>query len=387
MWRDVWNPIPFGVVDVERVGAGLRSEYRGEARLGNLPLRWTAGFDVSNQDDDRPELENEGVPEGGGDAVEGPLLQDQTETVRSLSPFAQATVEFSPGWTATAGVRYDYYDFGVTDRFLADGDQSGDRTMDQASPTVGVTYSRSPALNIYGNYATAYQTPTTVELSNRPSGAGGFNPELEPADLRSFEIGVRGLVEDARVRYELAGYVSTLENGLVRFEGPSERAFFRNAGESSRDGVEALLEWLPVSTVKTRLAYTYQDFEYVQFTPEGNDFSGNTEPGAPPHRVFAGVTYESSHGLRSSLNFQWMDAYPVDDANTVSNWAHEVVDFRIGLDRTWNGYRIRPVVGIDNVFDERYNASVIPNAFGDRYFEPAPDREFYVGLTVAGGIQ
>jgi iron complex outermembrane receptor protein len=38
-------------------------------------------------------------------------------------------------------------------------------------------------------------------------------------------------------------------------------------------------------------------------------------------------------------------------------------------------------LGIDNVFDEAYNGSVVPNAFGDRYFEPAP------GRTVFGGVR
>jgi len=48
---------------------------------------------------------------------------------------------------------------------------------------------------------------------------------------------------------------------------------------------------------------------------------------------------------------------------------------------------VRPFVGIDNLFNERYNSSAITNAFGGRYYEPSPGREVYVGLTIGVGIR
>ena len=48
---------------------------------------------------------------------------------------------------------------------------------------------------------------------------------------------------------------------------------------------------------------------------------------------------------------------------------------------------VRPYVGIDNLFDERYNSSTIVNGFGGRFYEPSPDREVYVGLTIGAGIR
>ena len=50
----------------------------------------------------------------------------------------------------------------------------------------GVTFAATDQLNFYSNVATAYQTPTTVELSNTPTGAGGFNTDLDPEDLATF---------------------------------------------------------------------------------------------------------------------------------------------------------------------------------------------------------
>jgi len=251
---------------------------------------------------------------------------------------------------------------------------------------VGVTYAAADWLDLYTSFATAYQTPTTVELSNRPSGEGGFNEDLEPQDLRSIEVGARGLLKRWLLRYEVAGYVSNLTNALVSFQRPDEQTFFRNAGESTRNGIEVLLEWSPVPRLKTRVAYTYQDFAFKRYVTDAGDYSGNREPGTPPHQVFVGVSYQTSFGLRSAAHLRWVDAYTVDNPGTVSNWSYRIVDLRFGLDRKWKSLDVRPFIGIDNLLDQRYNASTSINAVGNRFFEPAPGREFYVGITIGAGI-
>ena len=38
--------------------------------------------------------------------------------------------------------------------------------------------------------------------------------------------------------------------------------------------------------------------------------------------------------------------------------------------------------GVENLFDKRYNGSVVPNAFGNNFFEPAADRSIHFGLSV-----
>ncbi len=385
MWRDVVNPIPFRIIQLGRTGSGFRSEYSGAVRIGTVPVTWTAGVDASSQNDDRVEFVNEGAGDDGM-AEEGRQLVDQAEKVFSLGPFAQVNFQPQPQWTVTAGIRYDYFDFEVTDLFLSDGDQSGGRTMDAFSPMAGVTYAATDELNVYASLSTAYQTPTTVELSNRPTGEGGFNTDLEPEDVRSLEFGLRGLVPESRLHYGVAVYFATLKNTLIQFEREDEQTFFRNAGESTRNGLELLLDWTPVPSVKTRLAYTYQDFEFTRFVTDNADFSGNQEPGAPPNRLFAEVSFETEFGLRSVVNYEWMDAYAVNNANSESNWASHVVNLRFALARLWKKVDLHPFLGIDNVFDERYNGSTIPNAFGRRYYEPSPGRELFFGLTISGGV-
>ncbi len=377
------------VIDLRRRAAGMRSEYLGAARAGSTTVEWTAGVDVASQNDSRMEFGFRPPFVVGGTAHRGDLALDQQEDVLSAGPFAQVSLSPHARVTLTAGARYDYYRFRATDRKLDDGDQSGDRTMGAASPSVGLTVAAAPNLNVYGNFATAYETPTTVELSNTPTGAGGFNQLLDPERLRSAEVGLRGLIQPARLQYEVAVYRARVLDAFVPFQRADEQTFFDNAGETSRNGVELAINWQPVSRLGARVAYTSQDFVFRRFVLDDADFSGNLEPGAPPRRLFAGVDYAAPFGLRSSASVRWVDEFFLTNANdsAATNWAYTVVDLRFGWDGRWAGVDVRPFVGIDNLFDERYNSSAITNAFGRRYYEPSPGREVYVGVTFGGGVR
>jgi iron complex outermembrane receptor protein len=384
--RTVWNPIPGRIIDVHRRAGGVRSAYQHAAMVGSLPLELTAGVDLSYQRDDRHEFANDGVASPGGRAQEGALQLNQLERVLSLAPFAQGTLDLTSELAVTAGVRYDSYHFKATDRLLADGDQSGTRDLSAASPMVGLNYSPRRELNVYANFAEAYQTPTMRQLSNRPDGAGGFNQSLGPEYLHSFEVGVRGSLAGPRLDYSLTGYSSQVKDALIAYQGVGEQVFYRNAGESSRRGIELSLAWQPLPELNARVAYTWQDFVYDRYLSGGVDVSGNREPGIPPHSVFGQLTNTTPWGLTSALTARWVDSYPVNDANTESNWAFTVVGFRVSLDREIGRIAARPFAGIDNIFDERYNATVSVNAVGGRYYAPSDGRSFYVGFRLGAGL-
>jgi iron complex outermembrane receptor protein len=234
----------------------------------------------------------------------------------------------------------------------------------------------------YANFSTAFQTPTASELSNLPDGGGGLNPDLEPEDLRSLEAGAKGTVPAARLGYEVTAYVARIENALIPFQGPTDETFFRNAGRVSRSGAEIRVDWTPVTGLSGALALTLQDFRFDEFTVDSVDFAGNREPGVPERMLYANVSYTSAIRLRIEADFRWVGAFYVNDANTATNWAWTTLDLRALLDRKVGDVRLQPYLGIDNIFNVRYNGSVIPNAFGQRYYEPAPGRQIFTGLAV-----
>lgn len=378
--RDLWNPIPFRVIAIDRAAGGVRARLDGTA--GEAGPRWTAGLEAGLQRDDRRERENLGVAETGGRTRTGALLLDQDEEVAYVAPFARLEAEPLPDVTVTGALRLDAYRFSADDALLADGDDTGRRTLSRPSPAVGVAWRAVEAVTLYVNLSTAFETPTLSELSNRPDGRGGLNPGLDPERIVSREAGVRARIAGGALVGEAALYDASVDDALVPFEGPEEQVFFRNAGEVSRTGVEVAVAWRPLGWLEAGGSYAHQDHRFERFAPGGEPLAGRRVPGVPVHRLHAELSAGGDRGPAGSMRLTWSDAYPVDDANTAFEPSHRVVDLRGSWTARTEGWRLRPFLAVDNLFDERYDASVVPNAFGGRYYEPAPGRQLFGGLEV-----
>ena len=402
--RSLLNPIPGAVIDLERRAGGLRAVHGRPLRLAGLPGSWKAGVDLEAQRDDRLEHENEGLAEPDTDAARvpesvarGALLQDQEESVGSAGAFAALTLHPRPGWTLSFGGRFDRYGFEVSDLLLGDGDDSGTRTLSRFSPSAGLGWQLTPRTMLYASYGSAFQTPTTVELGNRPDGGGGFNPDLDPESVASLEVGLRGRDPTGRLTWDAALYRLVVEGMLIPFQvddPASEAVYYRNAGRASSRGLEAALG-ADHGSWRADLSYTFMDFLFddyvVQEDGEPVQLSGKQVPGLPPHRLLLDLTADLPFGLRAEAETEWVAGYYANDYNgpppgsdaarpDYHNGAYAVAGLRLVAPRTFGFGRLRVFAGIDNLLDDAYNGSITPNAFGDRFFEPAPGRTWYAGL-------
>jgi iron complex outermembrane recepter protein len=380
--RHVWNPIPPAIVDLDRGTGGIRGELQGERGWGPARVRWAAGVEVEAQWDHRRSYDN---LQGSA----GPLRLDQKEDVLGGGLFAQGILELAGGARFLTGTRFHSVRFHVRDRFDLDGDpdDSGSRTMEAVSPTAGLTIPLLPWLSARGSLSTVFQTPTTSELANRPSGAGGFNPSLEPQRGTTVEAGVRGR-SGGGFGAEATAFQSRFTGELVPFEVPGApgRVYFRNAGRSTHRGVEAT-SFLPLpGGFRGRAAYTFIDARFRHFVVEGEDLGGKRIPGIPRHRVEGVVSWqgkgrEGSAGAFAEVRTLYQAKVPADDRNSDAAGAYALLDLRGGLgDARIRGKVLSPFAGVSNLLDRRYTAAVAVNAIGGRYFEPGPGRAFYLGL-------
>ncbi len=377
VWRDFSNRIPAGPngesVDLERFVIGGGMQYTHAGTFSGRKNRLALGIDLDRQDDDRKRFD---LAPG---AVLAAQTQDQNEKVTSLGVYIQDELALTEKMELTLGGRYDRLEFDVGDRFLADGDDSGDRTFDQFSPSIGLRYSPQEKLSFYTNLSRSFETPTARELNN-PTG-GGFNQQLDPQTANNYEIGMKWDI-DRKNRYEIALFRIDVKDELIPFDANGE-TFFENAGESKRQGVELLFETQPVEGLTASLAWTYSDFTFEEFIDKnGNNFAGKTIPGVPENLVHADISYQHQSGLYGSFDVLYADRIFANNANTAASDAYTVANLRLGYTGYFGNWELAPFLGVNNLFDEAYNGNVRINAFGARYFEPAPERNIYGGLTL-----
>ncbi len=373
--RDLDNPLSFANIQIDRRAFGVRAQAEVPFASGATAPRWIVGVDLQRQRDDRlqrtPDLST--------------VTRDQLERVTEFGPFTQLAVDLSERVSGILGVRFDRVAFTAEDRLLSDGDDSGERVMAAASASFGLIWRPHPALQPYGNISSSFETPTTTELGNTPSGAGGFNPALDPQHAWNFEIGFRGNVADGRFTYSAAAFHINVTDALIPFEVPSEpsRVFFRNAGETRHQGIELAASAQPVGGLTLTSAYTLADYTFQDFQTEDGVFDGNEIPGVPHHKFYGSIRYASSIGLWVANDYNVASSYYADDANSVVIEDYVTVDLRAGWEGDIGNWRLAPFVGVLNVFDTEYIGSVTVNAGFGRYFEPSPPRNGFLGLEIS----
>lgn len=375
--RDFSNRLPFsgaGAVQIDRVFAGGGAKYTLNSELGGLDNQLLVGFDYDRQDDDRTRRDNlEGLL--------GDLVFDQTELVTSMGIYIQNETSITENTALTLGTRYDNIEFDVTDRFLSNGDDSGVVEFDEISPMIGVSHAFRPGSRIYATISTAFETPTTTEFAN-PSG-GGFNQTLSPQESTNYEIGVKSRTGDHR--FEAAVFHIDVNDELIPFELADQpgRSFFENAGSSSRDGLEVAYATALGNGIDLTLSYTYSDFKFDDFVSDDGDvFSGNRIPGIPKDQAFAELSWFGESGLYARWDAAYFGRFFADNANREKVDGYVVSNIRVGYNGFIGDWEWAPFIGINNLFNEKYNSNVRINAFGGRYFEPAPDRNVFFGITI-----
>ena len=372
------NKLPFtsgGTVEFERLAPGLGARTVINSRLRNKPIRWIAGADLSHQRDDRKRFDN-------NNGIKGSQTLDRFETVTSIGPYLRAEWQESPRIELVAGIRYDHVEFELEDNFLSDGDQSGSKTLSEWSGTLGAVYHFNKSLHGYANIATAFETPTTTELANDPSGGSGFNQNLDSQLSVSYEVGLKERIGN-RMDYDLAVFVIQSWDELIPFEiitSPG-RTFYKNAGQSRRVGLETAMSFRPVERIETGLSYAFSDFRFTRFDDNGSNHSGNFIPGMPEHRIVANLRADSSSGWFAKGEIQYVSSFFVNDENTVDNPSYITNRFSFGRKKAVGKSQLSVFLGVENIFDQSYNANTRINATGGRYFEPGQPFTLFGGVS------
>lgn len=355
--------------------------------------RVAAGLDLQRSFDVR---RNQAATGGRPTAPEDTLLLNQNESVVSVGPFAQFQWEPLSRLTASVGARWDRLTFEVQDNFLTDGrDNTGSRDMTAATGHLGLVWRARDSFVPYANVSTAFETPTTTELQVRPDGQGGFNPELGPQRIRTMEVGARGRL-GARVQYELALFQADADDAIVQFLETAGRAFFRNAGSTRSRGLEVGVTAEAAPWLDLQLAWTLADYRFTQYTSPAptmadplavDTLNGNRLAGVPQQAVRVGAR-SRWRALTLDLDHTAQGAMFADDRNLlrVKGWGDGQLNLRAAWSGRLNGWRAEPFVSVQNILDERYIAAVTLNGSFSRVLEPAPGRNFYIGIELGAPL-
>ncbi len=376
--RDFANFLAFqaaGAGTINRTFAGGSFQYQFSQQFELIGYRFRVGMDVESQNDTRRRFDNL-------TGVRGKLTFDQLESFKNFAAYVTQELTYQK-ITMLVGLRSDAIRLNATDYFLTDGDQSGKRRYSRVNPSLGMSWEVSPKVNLYTNLGSSFETPTMSELSNNPTGTGGFNPELNPQQALNYEIGAKTYFGQ-RLRTDIALFNVEVKDELVPYQitGQAGRVFYRNAGRSRRQGIEVSLNAVLAKGLTLFSNYTYSDFRYREYQTTVGKFDGNILPGIPKHAAQAELRYFTQMGLFAIAQVRHASQLYADDANAVTANGYTVVNVRLGGQKTWGRIHFEPFVGVNNLLEATYFQNVQINASANRYFEPAQGRFWFGGVKL-----
>jgi iron complex outermembrane recepter protein len=395
--RSLSNPLTFGIVDVGRAISGGNVRATVPLSLLGIGNRLTAGTELQLQNDLRlnyancnnvppPTVPTATCPDPASER--GSVTLNQREIISSVGSYVRDELELGERLTLTGAARADAVRFEVRDRLIdaTNPDDSGQRLLHAISPMVGLLVRLSPLESAYANISSAFETPTATELGNQPSGAAGINRELKPQRSITYEAGLKG-VRTSGWQYNAAVFATRVQDELIPYDIPASggRRYFRNAGRTSRRGVE-LGTGFTAGPLDLGGAYTYANYRFVDFTADTAHYAGNRIPGIPRQ------TFQASAAVRSLVGTLVTEATLADrmfvnDANSEASPGYAIINARLVSIASMGPSAAEITLGAQNIFNRRYVSSVNVNAAGGKFYEPGSQRSVYVGVSVIGAVK
>ncbi|MFD2720519.1 TonB-dependent receptor family protein [Hymenobacter monticola] len=395
------------LVDYERntgLGLGGRSVLSYRTALAGRVLRLQGGGEFqAGFTDGRSYANNGGTP--------GALRYNDEITTTTGFVFVQADYSLPADLLLTVAASYNRLRYGIARVSNAatqpNAYQFSRSFRPEVSPRVALLKEFNPSLSVYASVSTGFSPPTIEEI--RPSDAS-LNGDLQAERGTSYEVGTRGSFFRERLRYEVNLFDFELRQTIVSSTTDQGIVVFRNTGRTHQRGLEAALSgWLWQQRVVTSemsftgpagsnttyrneaivgglrawASYAYNDFRFGRYPSGGTDLSGNRLTGSTPHTLSAGLELSERHGFYLSPNLSHQARVVLNDANTDTAPGYWVFGARGGWRRTLAGHIETDVyAGLDNATDRRYSLGNDLNAFGGRYFQPAPGRAWYAGAQL-----
>lgn len=372
-----------GVIDLTRHYQGIdtRLTHRGELLV---PVTLTAGLDYENMSERRKGYENfvmvNGAPQYG---EQGALRRNERNLMWNVDPYLQTQWQLTDKLSLDAGVRYSSVWFDSNDYYITpgNGDDSGDASYHKWLPAGSLKYALTDAWNVSLSAGRGFETPTINELSYRSDNQSGLNFGLKPSTNDTVEIGSKTRIGNGL--FTAALFQTNTDNEIVVDSSSGGRTSYKNAGKTRRQGMELGLDQQFGESWRLKAAWTWLDATYRTNVCDDASCNGNRIPGIARNMGYASFGYQPEQGWYAGSDIRYMSDIMANDENTAKAPSWTVVGLTTGYKWSYGRMDMDLFGRIDNLFDREYVGSVIVNESNGRYYEPAPGRNYGIGLNLA----
>jgi iron complex outermembrane receptor protein len=300
--------------------------------------------------------------------------------------FARYTLELFDRLTIEVGASLNEYRYKFRNQYpYNDLHPNTKKFNPQFMPRLAASYRLKENLIWRATVSRGYSPPTIAEVR---SSDNIVNTELEPEAGWNFETGFRFSDKKKRINIDASVFYYRLDNSIVNRRLQNDTDFFINAGGTEQLGLELDFNTTILKTrsnsfirqIKMNQAVTVNRFLFKEYNVNGNDFSGNDLTGTPLYVFVTGVHILFPKQFYLYVQGNFTGRLPLNDGNSAYASAYELVQAKLGWSFLISKIAINVHTGADNLLNQRYSLGNDLNAFGNRFYNPAPERNIYFGI-------
>lgn len=251
------------------------------------------------------------------------------------------------------------------------------------SPRLALLKKINENISVHASVSKGFSPPTVAELYPSTS---TFNDNINPEKGTNFELGIRGSLVRNSLVFDITGYDFRLDETIVVRRTDDDADYFVNAGKTTQRGMEVALTWktltvTPNVSLTPWLSYSLNHYLFSEYIQDVNDYSGNKLTGVAPNILVGGVSATVHHAWLVNLTCTYTDRIPLNDANSTFSDPYTLLGAKVEYSfHAGSNLPLHVFAGAENILDETYSLGHDLNAFGGRFFNPAPPLTIFVGL-------
>ncbi|MEL1241869.1 TonB-dependent receptor [Flavobacterium flavipallidum] len=379
--NNAYETRPFDILEDKTKSVGFRSKVNYLASLFTLPNIISVGTELITENYNFSLFRNLYQSNSGNGSLQGDRFSEMEQNRRYWNVFFQMETKLATKLSLETGIAFNTTHYDQTDIFSQTGTKQNYSFESIWSPRLGLSYKIADGKNIYASLSKGFSIPVVAETL---TAEGQINTDLKPEIGVNYEIGFKGNFLGTKLYTELIFYSTQISNLLVARRVAEDQYVGINAGESSHQGMEFVVSYKFDANVNIQLnpyfSGTITRFKFKNFVDRDTDFSGKLLPAVPNVQMNAGLELVTAMGWSFNASYRYTGKRYLDDANSKETKGYQLLDAKASyVFYILKKLKMEMNAGIQNVLNEKYAASVLPNAVG---FGTAPARYYYSGNPV-----
>lgn len=390
-FKDAYETRPFDILDEKTNSLGLRLNVNYKNRLLSLPFELSFGTEMAAEKYQYSLYKNLYLTQPGQGSLQGDKFSAIDQDRNYANYFMQMEVWLSKNLHLESGIALNTTKYSLEDVFTNSSSPNNSYTFGAIwSPRIGFSYKVGNGKNIYTSISKGFSVPSVAETLTPE---GQIDTDLKPETGWNYEIGFKGNWFENKLYTELTLFSTQIENLLVARRTANDQYVGINAGSSSHPGLEFLISYKLLDSNNFQITPYFSGainyFKFKNFVDGEADYSGNQLAGVPDKQLNFGLDINTKQGFSINTSYRTVGRIPMNDSNAKYSDRYSLLDIK-----TTYFFTILKVLktelnaGVNNALDEKYAASILPNAVGfgtvpPRYFYPGNPVNFYGGFSVS----